>query len=97
MKGSHSVDGYLNWLRYSKVPAATKLRLSHEIRQKADLCSATGGQALIKFTQPAEKGVHEVAAIRIFDDGSLEIGIPDDAKWYGTKRPPFVPPPEDQL
>lgn len=96
-KGSHTVEGFLNWLRYSNVHPPTKVRLAREIRRMADICSATGKQALLKFTQPAQDGRHVVMAIRVFEDGSLSLGYPGDARWYGTKEPQFIPPPEEEL
>lgn len=91
MKGSHSVEGFLNWLRYAKVSNATKVGLSHKIHKMADLCSATGKQGRVEFK------LHEnlIMIFRVFDDGSLEVGVPEGAKW--PQMPPFIPPPEKEM
>lgn len=95
MKGSHTVEGFLNWLdKTDHIPLHTKLHLKKRVKEGADKASATGEQVVL----PIKRNKDLVMAMRFFDDGSMEVGWPLDAKWPGkTKTPGLAPPPEKEI
>ena len=101
MKGSHTVDGFMDWLdKTDTIPFHTKLHLKKRIREAADLASTTGKTQVM----PVERQHEVVMAMRFFDDGSMDMGWPEDAKWPGKdkqpinlKKPGLAPPPEKEI
>ena len=89
MKGSHLVENYIEWImRQDKQPLETRLHFAKEIKKKADDASLFGRITILEITHHQKV----VAALKFYDDGSLEFGYPEGAKWgTGEKRPPFFP------
>lgn len=93
MKGSHQVETFLRWLdTQDNIPLFTRVALKSKIKGRADLASATGKTARLDI----KRGEDVVMAMRFFDDGSMEVGWPEDLKWMGDEQP-FVPPEEKEI
>lgn len=97
MKGSHTVEGFLNWLdQNDNIGVITKVGLKKKIKEAADNASATGSQGLVKILQT---GKH-VMSVRVFDDGSCEAGWDTEAFWPGKDKglpPGLIPPDEKEI
>jgi len=63
------------------------------VKHAADTASATGRSGRVDIKQMNKV----VIAIRVYEDGSCELGWPTDLKWYGTPKPQFIPPEEKKL
>ncbi len=94
MKGSHTVERFLDWfMAQDNIPIVTRLHFSKKVKHAADVASATGKSSRVDITKFGEV----VMSIRIYEDGSCELGYPSNLKWYGTPKPAFIPPEEKEL
>ena len=90
MKGSHQVEEFLDWIeKHPTMPVFTKVTLSRKIKNAADRASLTGKQGVVQIKRAAEICM----VIRVFGDGSLEVGWPADLKQKGD----MIPPPRKEI
>jgi len=94
MKGSHTVEWFLDWLEVQKsFPFRTKIQLKKQVKAAADQASTLGKPVVMPITSRNKT----VAAMRFFDDGSMEFGYPEGVKWAAGKKPMWIPPPESEF